>query len=301
MNNRQVAHVWAQQNGRDARGSNFFSAGVSIFSYGAHFEIARFVERRGARAVLFTTRGYSVSTSRHISYARSALHGLDVPVFNVLHLDRPPLDNFRDYAARVAETAESAARARRNAEWKMERAQALADEANAFAEFFGMRQRIARPELTPELRARVIAQRERAKKENAEREAKAFAARSKAAMEFGQQVAEWRKGGALPIPGAYFPYGRMGFSMPDLLRVRGDVIETSRGAEFPADHGRRAFPLIARVRERGETWRTNGHSIHLGHFRIDEIDAGGNVRAGCHYVEWSEIEACARALGLVQS
>lgn len=293
MNNRQVAHVWAQQNGRDARGSNFYSAGVSIYSYGAHFEIARFVERRGARAVLFTTRGYSVSTSRHMSYARNALH--DVPVFNVLHLDRPPLDNFRDYAARVTEAAESAARARGNAEWKMERAQALAGEANAFAKFFGLRQRIKRPELTPELRARVAAHKERAKKENAEREFKGWAARCKAAVEFGATAHAWRKGET-----DVMPY-RFEIGAPTMLRVRGDVIQTSRGAEFPADHGRRAFPLIARVRERGETWRTNGHSIHLGHFRIDEIDAAGNVRAGCHYVEWPEIENCARALGLVQS
>lgn len=290
MNNRNVAHVWAQQNGKDARGSNFYSVGASIYSYGAHFEIARFVERNGARAVLFTLRGYSNSTSRHISYARGALHGLDVPVFRVAHLDAARVaDNFAAYRTRVRDGAESAARARGTAVWKMERAQGIADEANAFAKFFGLRQRIKRPELTDDLRAKVAEHKAKEKAANAEREFKAWARECANAIKTGQLAAAWRKGAPGSLRGRY---------TQTMLRVRGDVIETSRGAEFPAEHGVKAFPIIAAMRQRGRTWERNGHSIHLGHFAIDSIDAQGNVRAGCHSVEWAEIENCARILGV---
>lgn len=44
MNNREVAHAWAGQQKESARGSHFFFNGPSIYSYGAHFEIARIID-----------------------------------------------------------------------------------------------------------------------------------------------------------------------------------------------------------------------------------------------------------------
>jgi hypothetical protein len=83
--NSQVAHVWAQQNQATGRSGNgqFYFEGATIFSYGGHFPIARFVEANGSRVVLFTAADYSVTTGRHKSYVRGALHGLDVPCLSV--------------------------------------------------------------------------------------------------------------------------------------------------------------------------------------------------------------------------
>ena len=86
---------------------------------------------------------------------------------------------------------------------------------------------------------------------------------------------------------------------PVMMRVKGDNIETSMGAEFPVEHGKRAFRLIVAVRGKGEGWQRNGHSVHLGHFQIDRIEANGDVRARCHFVAWSEIARCAKQLGLI--
>lgn len=82
-----------------------------------------------------------------------------------------------------------------------------------------------------------------------------------------------------------------------LLRVQGTKIETSHGAEFPVDHAIKAYRLLKVLHDAGKTYHRNGHSIHLGHFVVDAFE-DGIVRAGCHTVEWAEIENCAKALGI---
>ena len=127
-------------------------------------------------------------------------------------------------------------------------------------------------------------------------ERQAWEARRAAAI--ADEIAAWRSGTQ------HWPRRHGNYTWPDtIMRLTEDraTIETSMGATFPAAHGVRAFPLIARCRERGETWRTNGHSIHLGPFAVDEITAEGNVRAGCHFVKWAEVEYIARELGLLDS
>jgi len=94
-------------------------------------------------------------------------------------------------------------------------------------------------------------------------------------------------------------YIRTGYGVNAMLRVKGDVIQTSQGADFPVEHAKLAFAVIANVRKHGLTWESGNRSIRLGHFAIDRIDANGDVKAGCHFVEWSEIERCARELALI--
>lgn len=78
--NAQLAHVWASQSqasGRSGNG-NFYFEGATLFSYGSHFPVATFTEKRigKRRLVLFTGASYSVTTAGHISDARGALNGL---------------------------------------------------------------------------------------------------------------------------------------------------------------------------------------------------------------------------------
>ena len=73
-----TAHAWAQQSqheGREAaRVLRIFFEGPTIYSYGRHFPIATFHQKKGgARVVLFTTRGYSNTTAAHIQAARGAI------------------------------------------------------------------------------------------------------------------------------------------------------------------------------------------------------------------------------------
>src|SRR5574343_1611889 len=191
--NRQLAHVWAQQRQDSGRGSHFFFDGPSIYSYGRHFEIARFIKRKGRRAVLFQAGGYSKTTSRHQSFTRAALPG-SIPVFTVGNMDDAAhgRDSVRDYyRRRVADALAASVKARSavNIARNMQEAQRLAREANDYAQFFGKRWRVPVPAHNAEAlaalkeQAKRTAARERAaiRKRNAER-----------AALIAQHIQEWR-------------------------------------------------------------------------------------------------------------
>lgn len=190
MNNRQVAHVWAQQTKPGAKGSSFYFRDSTIYSYGPHFPIARFIERKGRRAVLFTTRGYSVTTSKHIGQARGAIPG-GVPVFYVTDpLDMPRNKDTRQiYESRVKDASGQAARARINAEFHLDRARSIAEEANDCAEFFGWRWRLKLPEFSPEFLRTV---RERAAKDSARKAAETKRREERHRAEVAEVTARWR-------------------------------------------------------------------------------------------------------------
>lgn len=60
MNNKMVAHLWANEKQKSARGSNFFFDGASIYSFGRHFEAGRIVRnKRGEKAYLINISRYS--------------------------------------------------------------------------------------------------------------------------------------------------------------------------------------------------------------------------------------------------
>lgn len=69
-NHNEVCHYWANKIQSEGLASNMFFEGPSIYSYGHHFEIARFVK---PDVIIFTSRGYSVSTSKHITYTHRAI------------------------------------------------------------------------------------------------------------------------------------------------------------------------------------------------------------------------------------
>jgi hypothetical protein len=82
-----------------------------------------------------------------------------------------------------------------------------------------------------------------------------------------------------------------------LLRVRGEDLETSQGASVPLAHAVKAFRFIKLCRETKRDWNRNGRVVRVGHFTVDSVAADGSIRAGCHRINWPEIERIARAIG----
>lgn len=121
-------------------------------------------------------------------------------------------------------------------------------------------------------------QAEKAERERAEREAK---------------LAAWCNGEA----GAAPPY-RADKQGGALMRIRGDMLETSQGASVPLDHAIKAFRMIKACKLAGKGWRRNGKQIRVGHFEVDSIDSEGNMTAGCHKFHWPEIARVAKAAGV---
>lgn len=331
----EIPHLWAhkvQDNARNPGGNLYFS-NETIYSYGSHFPIARHITRgtpSKQTAILFTTATYSVTTSKHLGMVRSAIPER-VQVFNVPVLADSWLDekrgrtidhtkNLAHYIREVADYIGQAARARdsRNKEWKHARAIDTRNEYLAYLKFFKLgKSKIAPiPALDSKqmeaLRARESAkaaeQAANTKRERAEAYAEqericthepkhSYADRytcqqlrqsEQEAREFESKRDAWKRGEVDHLPGAY--------SRGPLLRIVGDEVQTSRGVRFPVEHAKRGLALVRAVIARGEEWRTNGHSCHLGHYRIDSIEANGTVHAGCHVVPYSEVESIAPQL-----
>lgn len=79
-----------------------------------------------------------------------------------------------------------------------------------------------------------------------------------------------------------------------LLRIKGDTLETSHGASVPLAHAIKVFQFVKLVKQRGKPWHTNGKTIRVGHFTLTSIDTSGNFVAGCHRINWPEIERVAK-------
>jgi hypothetical protein len=64
-NYREVMHVYAQRTQSEARCGNVYFEGNDIYSYGRHYCLASFLD---ANTIWINDRGYSVTTSKHISH-----------------------------------------------------------------------------------------------------------------------------------------------------------------------------------------------------------------------------------------
>jgi hypothetical protein len=278
-----VAHLWAnraQDSARNGDSGNLYFDGDTIYSYGSHFPIARHVETKHGHAVLFTTRNYSQTTAGHkCIVARACRH---LTVFYVQHVcDTNRKGQFAEYRGRYVALARQYSRARSNKPWILDSLRNLVEEANRFAQFFGLRSRLSLPAdlAAMETECKTIERRERERKQRAE------AKRRREALE---RVQQWVDGKTDYSPG----YG------PIRLRIKGDHLQTSHGARVPLAHAIKAFRIIKRLHDKGQAYERNGHTIHLGHFALDAVDAQGNVRAGCHNVAWEEIERIATLAGV---
>lgn len=296
----EVPHLWAHRTQDEARNrqGNLYFTGDTIYSYGSHFPIARHVVNdAGERAVLFTTATYSATTSSHCSGVRSAISSR-IPVFHVPNVCHGRYSgseltaddhagNLADYADRIDKHVITSARARSShaKEWNHEHAIRLRDEASAYCAFFGMLVPSI-PEVPSLDSAALTAIRKREAKRAAEKAEQTKRERAEALVRQQELIVKWREG----------QYSGCLYDVPTMLRINGDEVVTSRGARFPVSHAKRALGFVRKLRESGQAYVRNGHTIHLGPYTLDRIEQDGTVKAGCHVVSWEEIERIASAL-----
>ncbi len=313
FSNEMVAHIWAQQNQDEGRSNNgqFYFRGKTIYSYRDSWPLAHFHE---SGFIILNTQSYSMSTSRHLSEVRSALgYGRE----NIISVDSVEVlkDIVNGYgtnktiAEKICNTVndqahreiKSAAKRKKPALVSSDIGQALhwlstgeklceiLKAKSVFKSKCAKLQKQLRDDSAALLASKgdeIKAEREAEKKRQEERKARAKQGHD-------ENLEKFRAGLN------YNSYPMKEFTDKVYMRIRPDGdIETSRGAVFPVDHAKKAFTVIHMMKEKGESWKHNGKTIHLGHFQIDEIEPAGNVKAGCHYVEWDEIERCAVALGI---
>jgi hypothetical protein len=319
MNNRQVAHIWANQSRPSANGSHFYFEGATIYSYGSHFPIARHcTDKKGNPYILMTTKSYSPSTARHVSYVRQAIpYGMQV--FQV----EDPLCNYSKADLRLefkakkkAVLAEALRASRARTFTSLEHANRLGKEANDFAEFFGLKERVivASPRFRLELEKadkRTKKEREAAKARQAARAVQQAAEAAERAKSQEQRDEEARfrlemwKRGEHPISSGFnrLPVALRVNKNPGLkekaigVLYRGALLETSHGASVPAEDAAKAVRFVSIVKKAGIGWHRNGETCKVGDFQLDSISATGDVVAGCHRIAWDEVERIGKAEG----
>lgn len=83
-------------------------------------------------------------------------------------------------------------------------------------------------------------------------------------------------------------------SATTLLRlVRGDTVQTSRGAEVPLKAAIGVYLKASECARGNLDWRPNGERVRVGAFQVDSINGAGTTRIGCHTLQFDEMERLA--------
>ena len=258
--NSELAHKYAEQSQNEGRGSggSFFFRGGVLYSYGSHFPICKFMETSGERVLLFTTRSYSNTTSKHISLARNATSHIKKIFCN--NPEASHADNFQAWINSAETSATKLAKAKKP-EIYLNELNWTAREANIYADFFGI--------VIPETLQTLVGMKDKAEfKEYANKKAEAIAKDAQRIMKenkkkFKESFKKW-----LSCEIDYL-YIRLGF---DFLRLNDNRVETTQGVKIPLELAKRLYISIkdGTIKE--------GDKL-LNH-TIDKV--GAQIKIGCH-------------------
>jgi hypothetical protein len=280
----EIEHIWAQQKISEGRCGNVFFEGPSIFSYGRHFEMARFIS---GEVVLITTRRYSVTTSSHLHAVRMAVDHLttfEVPTFEdhkanalgyitdiqaelyrISRMRSDPTFWLKQYRAKVQEAAQYAA---------LFQKQIGAAQYRAIHAMYEARLNPLTKDQMAKLKAQAVKDRERTK---AAREARELQyALEQEAMK--KSIEDWARGEDVR---------RSFHDVPVRLRVKDNEIQTSRGASVPLIEARKLWHTLQT--------KQPIEGMRVGHYTVTEIRDGALI-VGCHVIPLREVYKMAQAL-----
>lgn len=109
--------------------------------------------------------------------------------------------------------------------------------------------------------------------------------------ELAAKISKWKRGNG------NFPYGYKG---PVLMRLENDRqnVRTSGNAVFPVSDCVSIWPAIAKAQ--ADNARNDSPDAKLGMYRVDYINANGDIKAGCHNVSFAECRKLAIVLELIK-
>jgi hypothetical protein len=278
-----VAHNWANHIGKGVKASNLFFERENIYSYGHHFLIAKHVVgQRGERAVLFTQRTYSKSTTAHLTIVKNASSHLDM-----LYVPDPDLESeelFEKWYREIKTIADSL-NGSRKPQKHMLHIQSVFENAKRYADFFGLEipeVLVKAGEIQNAEQYHDLLQQERELRKAQEKRAQAEALRLQK-----MKLKCWRKFEIDYVSTAD------GF---DYLRSNkvNQTIETTQRVEFSLAAGRQLYGLVLATIEKGGC--TNCGETFLGRYSITQINSKF-IRVGCHKVSLTEIKSFAKKQG----
>ena len=304
ISNSQVAHNFAHNVKENKHSNSMFWESRNdgtrrIYSYGHHFCIA--IIDPAADVVLFTTRGYSNTTSKHILEVRRALYQNNI--IRVYDPEAAALDNLKQYAAEIKSNFDHLKRSQTRAAFYCECIKIIYKNAQKYANYKNITTEFApvvaayadyfKYSSTPEFAARLESQERRAAADRERREAIQAERRAQWEKEWNERrenerltsaerVAKWESGANV-----YLKYDDTEENVPLRLASRKGykVIETGKGVIIPLNEAQRVAALVLAGSFEGLTVNDT--------YKIIEHDAE-HVKIGCHrfkmdYLkEWAE-------------
>jgi len=303
MDNRSLAHNWANQVKPHGKGSNFFYEGIHLYSYGHHFEAGRIVKtEKGNTIVLINGENYSPSTQRHLSYAWQASNHMEqfaFPLHNsrysIIVRDELTKDDFTRAFIRfgniVIDSCKKASRSRKYSDLHLNDAKKAVDDWNMLKFYF--------PKLTKGIKRLTLPSDIEIKKLNDKDKAerKAELARKKAReAEDSVLWLKYERNYMSRVAKCLLRQRRREFitepGSPPQIEMLNEV-ETSHGARVPLDHARVFYKAITRFKANPKAC---DERFKVGNFRLDRLSNDG-AHIGCHFIEWSEMERFANVMG----
>lgn len=309
-NNAEVVHAWAGRHSDDGKnpGQSIYFVGLTIYSYGSHFPMARHVSFND---VLLTYDSYSNTTCRHQSEVwRSVSHKNTLYVHDVLD----PLGT-----GGVAQTIAAAESLLKTAAKRRSKDRAGDDIHSAWQRVENLYEIAAMPDFKAEWKKLPALAKRRlgatrkliaackvdldsamAKMVKADYAAQKLARAKKEKARLAQVedcegiLADWLVGNRESTVGMHRVRDILG---TDGLRLgdTGLTVTTTQGLVVPAEDCRRAWPLIQRVyraqdEKRGpiELFRdATTDKPRFGQFELSRIEKDGTVVVGCHrFARW---------------
>lgn len=295
VDNATAAHMWANQTqayaNRSGTGGSLSFSGRKVYSYttcmGVILPPSGVVF--GGTVYLLNSHSYSVTTGKHQSMIWRACRGSSIFRFpfppttdveanirkirGVLEYELESIPGFNKDGKSGKRRDKALAEFANSVEYANEFVQAVTGETGKFNDL-----------MAPDAMAALLETRDRLKREE---EATQAEKQRQYEIESAERLEKWLDG--QDVYGYFLlEYAR--------LRVKGSEVQTTQGATVPLEHVLKALPLVLRLLNSGGTYKRNGHTIHLGHYAIDEIAADGVLVAGCHKFTKAEILRFAGAI-----
>lgn len=296
FSNGMVAHVWAQQDQCEGKNSDrtFFFENETIYSFGYHFPIAKFLDKK---TVLFTSRTYSNATGGHQHTARQAVHDNVDLIFadNIdIELDSKHLhkQNVSIMEKEINDLLGRATRAVKNAKWLKDAAIKKIGNREKYSMFF----KLYLPTFTISDKIETLIEKkiERAEvneknfEENQRKKSKDFIDKmDKQYSGIDGLRSKWIKKEQLNSDDKkYLSLIAPGYPVWLRVSTSGEKIETSSYAEVSFNRG---MVMIDYVLDNVPTEGFKQVSKRIDHFTLSEIHTD-HVIIGCHKISIEEIK-----------
>ena len=285
-NGSQVLHLWANQSQSDARSSNVFFEGNTAYSYGYHFPLGQIHDFNGHKIAVLTSHSYSNTTAKHKNWSWSATsHLIQLSSSKVDCLDAALLEtqtaliddlssnftrrsfysgsktnHYNEYYKKQVETFNKTCDVLKQSKMKLDVSQDFIESMNDHVKACLEHQKVLDAEFDVRQAKRQL----------------------KLAEKLKVTIDLRKNGGPLTSD--------LRMLRPQIIRVQGDLVETSSGASVPLNEAKQLLSkLINKTAKENES---------IGSFKFNNL-TNGIVVIGCHQISLEQAKQVLIPLTLV--